>query len=254
MKVKSIFKKEIKIYFTSPIAYVVLFIFSFLTGYLFYNLVAYYSLYSTRYSYQFSWMTFSPTEMIAKPLFHNMAITSLFILPLLTMRLFSEEKKTDTIELLFTYPLKDIDIYLGKFFACLTIFIVMLVPSAIYLSILEKWVDFDKIVLLNGYLGLILLGSSFISLGIFVSSLTENQLIAATFTFGLTLSFWLIGWASGITGGKVSSFFSFISLNKHYENFPRGILDTRDIIFYLSFSLFFSFTTLRILLSKKYRG
>lgn len=254
MRFKSIFKKEIKIYFTSPIAYTVLFIFSFITGYIFYLLVITFSVYSTRYSYQYSWMTFSPTDWIAKQLFHNMAITSLFILPLLTMRLFSEERKTDTIELLFTYPLRDIDIFLGKFFACLSVFIVMLIPSAIYFAIVEKFVNFDINVLLNGYLGLILLGASFISLGIMISSLTENQLIAATFTFGLSLLFWLVGWTSEVASGKFSSFFSYISLYKHYENFPKGILDTRDIVFYLTFSIFFSFTTLKILLSKKYRG
>ncbi len=251
---KALFKKEIKIYFTSPIAYTVLFIFSFITGFIFYNLVSYYSLFSTKYSYQYSWMTFSPTEIIGNSFFYNIAFISLFILPLLTMRLFSEEKKTGTIELLFTYPLTDAKIYWGKFLACLLFFIIILFPSILYFSILEKWVNFDKLVILNGYIGLILLAASFISLGILISSLTENQLIAATFTFGFSLFFWIIDWVSGISPEKLSSFFSFLSLYKHYENFPKGILDTRDVIFYLTFCLFFSFTTLRVLLSKKYRG
>ena len=144
MKFIPLLKKELKGYFISPIAYVVLITFGLISGYIFYALCASFNLISMRIStYPYYGYKINPTEMIATPFFHNMAITSLFMLPLLTMRLFSEEKRSDTIELLFTYPLKDIDIYLGKFFACLTIFIVMLVPSAIYLSILEKWVDLD---------------------------------------------------------------------------------------------------------------
>ena len=118
---------------------------------------------------------------------------------------------------------------------------------------MERWIDFDKLILLNGYIGLILLGSAFISVGIFISSLTQSQIIAATITFGVSLLFWLIGWLSDIVE-KYANFFTYISLYHHFENFTKGILDTRDVIFYLSFIVFFSYLTLKILLTKKYRG
>ncbi len=250
-----VLKKELKSYFISPIAYVVILIFNIISGFIFYALSAYYSIISMRYSeYPYPYFTLSPNEMITRPLFHNMAVTSLFLLPLLTMRLFSEEKRLGTIELLFTYPLKDSDIYLGKLIACLSVFFIMTLIPVLYIFTLEKWVDFDKLVILNSYLGLVLLGASFISIGILISSLTESQLIAAVITFGISLLFWIIGWISEIAGPKYSNFFDFISLYSHYENFPKGILDTRDLIFYLSVCLLFSFLTLRILISKKYRG
>lgn len=255
MPIKAIFKKEIKSYFISPVAYVVILIFSFLSGFIFYAILIWYSLSSTRYpSEYYPYFSFSPTKLILQPLFHNMAVTSLFILPLLTMRLFSDEKRIDTIELLFTYPFKDSDIYIGKFLSCISIFFIMILIPGIYILILEKWVNFEKSVLLNSYIGLFLLGASFISIGIFISSLTESQIVSAILTFGISLLFWIIGWLSEIAGPKFSGFFSFISLYDHFENFPKGILDTRDIIFYLTITVFFSFLTLRILISKKYRG
>ena len=254
MRSLTIFKKEIKLYFVSPIAYVVILIFSVITGIIFYALVASYSILSMRYGGQpYYWITLSPNEMIIRPLFHNMAITSLFILPLLTMRLFSEEKRSDTIELLFTYPVRDFDILCGKFLACVSVFLIMIALPLIYIFIMERWIDFDKLILLNGYIGLILLAGAFISVGIFISSLTESQIIAATITFGVSLLFWLIGWLSDIVE-KYGNFFTYISLYHHFENFTKGILDTRDVIFYLSFIVFFSYLTLKILLTKKYRG
>ncbi|MCS7180106.1 MAG: ABC transporter permease [bacterium] len=255
MRIYPVFKKEIKSYFMSPIAYVVILIFNVISGFIFYALCAMYSISSMRYSGSpYPYFTFSPTEIIIRPLFHNMAVTSLFVLPLLTMRLFSEERRLGTIELLFTYPLKDSDIYWGKFLACFIVFLIMVLIPSLYVFVLEKWINYDKLVILNSYIGLFLLGGSFISIGIFISSLTESQIISAIITFGLSLIFWIIGWISEIVGPKYSTFFDFISLYNHYENFPKGIFDTRDFIFYLSVCLFFSFLTLRILVSKKYRS
>ncbi|MCM8772238.1 MAG: ABC transporter permease [Candidatus Omnitrophica bacterium] len=255
MNLYPVFKKELKTYFISPIAYVVILIFNVITGFIFYALFAYYSLISMRYAgYPYPYFTLTPEEMLIRPLFHNMAVTSLFVLPLLTMRLFSEEKRIGTIELLFTYPLKDPDIYWGKFLSCFFIFFIMILIPSFYIFILEKWINYDKMVILNSYFGLLLLGASFISIGIFISSLTESQVVSAIITFGISLLFWIIGWISEIVGPKYAKFFEFISIYTHYENFPKGIFDTRDLVFYLSIILFFSFLTLRILISKKYRG
>jgi ABC-2 type transport system permease protein len=255
MNFLSVYRKEIKSYFVSPIGYIVILIFLLINSYIFYVLCIYYAFSSLKYSdYPYPYFTLSPNEWIVKPLFHNMAVTSLIVLPLLTMKLFSEERRLGTIELLFTYPLKDSDIYWAKFLSCLSIFLIMTLIPSLYLLILEKWLILDKRVILNSYFGLLLLGGSFISIGILISSLTESQIISAIVTFGISLIFWIIGWISEIVPAKYLSFFDFISLFNHYENFPKGILDTRDLIFYLSICFFFSFLTLRILVSKKYRG
>ncbi len=250
-----VYKKELKTYFISPIAYVILFIFNLVMGFIAYTLLGYYHLMSMRASaYPYGGFSLNPTEMLGGPIFHNMAVTSLFMLPLLTMRLFSEEKKTDTIELLFTYPLRDWDIVWGKFLAVLTIYAVMVGLSAIFFGMVEIWLNFDKRAILNAYLGLLLLGASFLAAGLFLSSLTENQIVAAVMTFGLLLLFWIISWVSELAGPRFKEFFTSLSLFEHYDNFPKGILDTRDIIFYLSFSALFLYLTLRVLASKRYRG
>jgi len=119
---------------------------------------------------------------------------------------------------------------------------------------LEIWLNFDWPVLLSGYLGLLLLGASFISAGILISAQTDNQIVAAASAFGLLLLFWLVSWAAELAGPKMQGLFNFLSLFEHYENFPKGILDTKDVVYYASFIWIFQFLTLRTLASKRYRG
>jgi len=150
--------------------------------------------------------------MVMRSMFGNLALIMLFGLPLLTMRLYAEEKKTGTYELLFTLPLRDWETLLGKFLACWTVF------------------------------------------GIFVSSLTENQIIAAFGTYGLILVLLAMGWSSSFVGPTVGEILKDLNIFNHLQSFLKGVLDTRDIVFYLLFSYLFMFLTLRSLETKRWRG
>ena len=177
-----ILKKELRSYFSSLIAYIVLTVFLALSGYFFYtNLILF-----------VTWGGSSIQEGLWQYHFHDMRKFLLFTFPLLTMRLFAEEKKLGTIELLFTYPFRDIEILLGKFLACMTMLSIMLGLTLIYPVILAIVDQVEVGPLVASYLGLFLLGSAFVSCGIMISSLTENQIVAALVTYGCLLVFWFI--------------------------------------------------------------
>jgi ABC-2 type transport system permease protein len=176
------------------------------------------------------------------------------MVPLITMRLFAEEKKTGTAELLFTYPISDRGAVLGKFAAGVTILLLLLLGTFPAMLLLEVFTTPPWTSILGGYVGLFLMSSSFVSLGLLASSLTENQIIAAAIAFGTLLLLWIIGWSESLVGPTLGSFLKYISLLTHYDNFAKGILDSRDVLFYFLFMLFFLFTTLRVLESRQWRG
>ncbi|MBI5286540.1 MAG: ABC transporter permease subunit [Deltaproteobacteria bacterium] len=253
-----ILKKELKSYFTSPIAYVVITIFLVITGYFFFNIFATFSTISFQ-------ATINPmlakqlhllniTESVVRPLFGNISVIMLLMMPLLTMRLFAEEKKSGTIELLLTYPITDMQVLSGKFFACLIVLAVMLVLSLLYPLLIMVFGQPEVGPIITGYIGLFLMGASFISIGIFASSLTENQIIAATVAFGVLLIFWVMGFSAGLSGPGLEKFISYISITDHLEGFAKGVVDTEDVIYYLLFTILFLFLTLRVLESKRWRG
>src|SRR3990170_4649295 len=173
-------RKELHSYFSSPVAYVVITMFLVITGYFFYNLFASFSILSFQASTNPAIANqknlLNITETVVRPLFGNISMIMLLMVPLLTMRLFSEEKKSGTIELLLTYPVTDMEVILGKFFACLTVFLLMLLLTATYPVLLFVFGEPEVGPVLTGYVGLVLMGAAFISLGIFTSSLTENQI------------------------------------------------------------------------------
>jgi ABC-2 type transport system permease protein len=255
MKFYPVFKKEMRSYLTSPIAYVVAFVFVGLCGYFFYSDFAYFSMISfqaSRNPYLFG--NLNPSEMVIRPMFGNIGNIMLFIIPMLTMRLFSEERKSGTFELLFTYPLRDWDILSGKFLACFTMVLIMLAFTVIY-PVLVAWLASPEIgPILTGYLGLLLMAASFISLGILISSLTENQIIAVALTFGVLIILFVVGWSESYVGPILSTILSEISITRHFHNFSKGVINTKDIVFYLIFTYFFMFLTLRSLESKRWRG
>ena len=239
-----IFKKELRSYFTSLIAYVVLAVFLVLAGYYFYTDLALFVL----------WGGSSVQEGLWQYLFHDIRLILLFTIPLLTMRLFSEEKKLGTIELLFTYPFRDIEILLGKYLACLTVFSIMLGFTVLYPILLAIVYQVELGPLIASYLGMFLLGSAFISCGIMVSSLTENQIVAALVTSGIILTFWFIDWNEAAVSPSVAVVLHHLSFFEHFYNFVRGVIDTKDIIYFMLFIFFFLFLTLRSLESRRWRG
>ena len=229
-------KKELKIYFSSPIAYSVSFIFLLIVGYFFYSNVAYFSLISLQAGQGF--MGLNLIDWVVRPMLGNMGIVLLLILPLLTMRLFAEERSHGNLELFLTYPLRDMEVVLGKFFGCLSVYTLMLLFTLLYPLLLYLIGRTDISPFFTGYLGIFLMGSTFIALGLFVSALTGSQIVAAVVTFGMSLLFWIINWAAHFTEPPLSKILEAVSIINHFENFSKGIIDTADIVFYLSFIFF----------------
>ena len=236
----ALWRKELHSYFVSPIAYIVIAVFAVLMGYFFYTyLVAFASAcLVTMQQAQMRMMAppaMNVNEWVLRPLFYHVSIILVFLMPLITMRLVSEERKSGTIELLLTSPVSDVQVVLAKFFAALTLYAILLGVTVVH-QVMVFWVGNPEIwPLLVGYLGLLLLGGSFLAAGLLISSFTENQIVAAAASFGVFLLLWIIGWAAGYTGPLLGKILSYISLVGHFEDFAKGVIDTRDVVFYLSF-------------------
>ncbi len=251
-----IFKKEMSAYFCSPIAYVLITIFVILSGNFFFNFLSYYNFIAFSVGMRSAQMgsQLNVVEMVLRPLYSNIAIVLLFMVPLLTMRLLSEEKKMGTIELLFTYPVRDREMILGKFGACLAVYGIMVAMTFVYPLMIFLFGNLSWGPVFSSYLGLLLMGASYISVGILLSSMTENQIVAGSLTFGILLIFWVIDASERFVGPGLGVVLKDLSIIGHFENFAKGVIDTRDIIFYLNFSILFIFLTLCSLESDKWRG
>jgi ABC-2 type transport system permease protein len=253
--IMAVFKKEITITFSSPIFYAAAFIFMVVSGYFFYTNAMIYTIRSFQAGQNpFLAERLNLSDFVVKPFFGDMAIVLLLMLPLITMRAYAEEKKMGTIELLFTYPISDGAVLAGKFAASMFTLLTMLVGTLLPLMLLETFAHLDWGLILSGYLGILLLGASFIALGIFTSSLTENQIIAAVLSFGAFLLFWIIGWAKSFAGPPLGLILEHISIVVHLDSFVRGLIDSRDLVFYLVFIFFWLFVTLRFLNTRFWRG
>ncbi|MBW1990906.1 MAG: ABC transporter permease [Deltaproteobacteria bacterium] len=253
--VLAVIRKELTIYFSTAIFYITGFFFLVLGGYFFYSNLVYYSLLSFQggQNPQLAALL-NPHQMIFRPLFGTLAIVFIMMVPLLTMRLLAEEKRSGTAELLFTYPLTDWAVILGKFFSALLVYALLLLFTLSYALLFASLAKLDWGPILSSYLGLLLLGGACLSLGLFASSLTENQIIAAVIAFALLLLIWLIGWQAELDTSGLSGFFAALSMLEHFENFIKGVVDTRDLIYFLSFILFFLFLTKRQLESRHWRA
>ena len=255
MRVWTIFKKEMRLYFTSPVAYVVFTFFLLIVGYFFYSIFAFYNLTSMQAAMNPVFARdLNITDAVMRPLFSNTGIILLFFMPMLTMRLFAEEKRSGTIELLLTFPVRDGEVLLGKFAAAMGLFLMLLGFTAFYPGVVAYFTRVEWGPLLSGYLGLVLLGSAFLSVGLLVSSLTENQIVASVVTFVVLLIFWVIGWAADLAGSNWKALFQYLSIAEHLENFGKGVVDTKDVVYYLSVIALSLFLTMRSLESKRWRG
>lgn len=258
-KFLAIFNREVKSYFSSPIAYVVIGLFLLIAGIFFYLIVSNFVQMCMRADMQAQYYRMAPPKlnvnmMAIRPLMHNISLFALFFLPLVTMRLYSDEKRTGTIELLMTSPVTNLQSILGKFSAGALLYIIMLGFTGIFMALLFAYGDPELGPILTGYLGLLLLGLSYVSFGLFFSTVTDNQIIAAVSTVAFILFFWAIGWVSGFVNPDVGNTLSSFSLIEHFEDFAKGILDTKHVVFYLSFifmGLFLSFVSIE---SARWRG
>jgi ABC-2 type transport system permease protein len=255
MRIWPVFKKEMRLYFTSPVAWVVMTIFLFIAGYFFYSIFAFYTLASMQSAMNPQMgRELNVTDSVLRPLFSNMSVILLLLMPLVTMRLFAEERRSGTIELLLTYPVRDGAVLLAKYLAALALYALMLALTLLYPGIVFYFTRVEWGPLLAGYLGLLLMGATFLAVGVFASSLTENQIVASITTFGVLLFLWVIGWSAEYVGGTWGRVLSHLSLLDHFDTFARGVLDTKDIIYYVNVTVLALFLTLRSLEARRWKG
>jgi len=251
----AVFHKEIAGFFSVPVAYVVAGSFLLLSGFFFWANVSFMNLISLQAANSPMLMQrINLTDVVIRPLIQNMAIVLLFVMPLLTMRTFSEEKKTGTIELLLTYPVSDIAVVMGKYLASVFMLLVILAGTIPFLLILHMLGIPDAGPLIAGYLGLLLLGSAFLSLGMFISSLTENQIVSAILTFGAALLFWVMNWTASFVEEKFAAIINQLSMLWHLESLNKGVIPLSDISYFVLFTAFFLFMTTRSVETYRWRG
>jgi ABC-2 type transport system permease protein len=189
-----------------------------------------------------------------RPLLQNATVIMLFVLPMITMRTYSEEKRSGTMELLLTSPVTDLQIIVGKFLGAMALYVAMLLVTAIYVSLLFQYGNPEWRPVLTGYLGLLLLGGCFVSVGLLVSSLTRNQIVAGMATFGVFLMLWVVGWIADFSGPTTRTVVSYLSITEHFDDFAKGIIDTKHLVYYLSFITFGLFLTAKAVDSERWRG
>jgi ABC-2 type transport system permease protein len=246
--------KELRGYFASPIAYIVLGLFALVFGWFFYVPLAYFNRQSMQMGMGMGAMNIS--QMLITPVFTNATVVMLFLLPAITMRTYSEEKRSGTIELLLTSPLTDTQIILGKFLGSIGLYATMLALTLIHMAILFAFTDPnpDWKPIATAYLGLLLMGGCFISVGLLISSLTKNQVVAATATFVVFLMLWVINWIGTFVGPTAQAILNQLSLTDHFDDFARGVIDTKHLVFYISFISLGLFLTAKSVDSERWRG
>jgi ABC-2 type transport system permease protein len=227
--------RDLKSYFSSWMAYLVIAGFLAISGFIFYVILTGSRQADMRWS------------------LHNMAVTLLFVCPLLTMRLLAEERRSGTMELLLTSPVTDLQVILGKFVAAVGLLAVILAATIHFPLIMVQYGAPDAGPLMSGYLGLLLVGASFMAVGVLASSLTESQVVAGFLSFGALLVLWIIGWAAEQAASGVGEVLRQISILNHFDDLAKGVIDTKDIVFYLSFMAVCLFGAVRALESRKWR-
>lgn len=251
----AIAQKELKSYFSGPIAYIAIGIWALLYGYFFIAILQYF----VRQSMQMGQFGMSPqavnvNQQLIRPLLQNVTIMILFTLPMVTMRTYSEEKRSGTIELLLTSPLTDFQIVMGKFLGAMALYGVMLLVTLIHVGLLFVYGNPEWKPIVTAYLGVLLLGGCFISLGLFISSLTKNQIVAGMLTFAVFLLFWIITWIGSFSGPTVDKLTQYLSIIDHLDDFTKGVIDTSHLIYYLSFITFGLFLTIKSVDTERWRG
>jgi gliding motility-associated transport system permease protein len=253
--VGAVVRKELRAYFMSPIAYIVGAVFLLLIGFLSYLAVYAASNRSMQMlRLQGNMPDLNVNEMVFRPVFYNMAVILLLIVPILTMRLLAEEKKLKTMELLLTSPVTITDIVVGKFAAALLVFVGMLVLSSAGALALAPFAEFRWAPILTAYLGVLLIGGLFLSAGLVSSGFTENQIISVILSFGVLLLLWLFEWAGQLFGDSVlGRLLTYLSPLGHFENLVKGLVDTKDLVYFGSAIVFGLFLTHRVIESQRWR-
>lgn len=247
-------RKELNSYFRSPIAYGVMFFFALVVGYFFYAAVVIFVRQTLQTAMMGQSAPMDVNEWVVRSVLSNVAVVGLFMVPMLTMRVFAEEKRTGTIELLATSPVRDIEIILGKWLAVTILYAAMLAISLVNIVTLYMYGKPDWRPLLVGYLGLLLQGAAMLAICTFISACTKNQIVAAAGGFGVLLLLWVINWASSFDTSVVSRVLGYLSITDHFENFSKGVLDAKDAVFFVTLAVFGLFLTARSLESMRWRA
>ena len=247
-------RKELKSYFSSPIAYLLMAIFAVIFGFFFYSATAFFVMRGMESQMMGRSMPMDVNEWVIRPLLSNASVIGLFLIPMITMRLYAEEKRSGTMELLLTSPIRDIEIIIGKFIASLVMYACIIGVSALDLAALFAYGKPDWKPILVGYLGLLLQGAALIAIGTFISTTTKNQIIAGGATFAVCLLLWVLDWVSSYEQAVWAKAISYLSVVQHFEPFSKGVIDTKDLVFFASLTFFGLFLTARSMESLRWRA
>jgi ABC-2 type transport system permease protein len=250
----TICRRELYAYFVSPIAWVLLTIFAVLSGGFTYLIAA--AFMRASIEGQMSGQTFpmNVNEQVIAPLFSNMAVVGLFLIPLISMRLFAEEKRQGTIELLATSPVHDLEIVLGKWLSAVLMYGALLVVLLADYSFLFFYGNPDWKPVATGFLGILLQGGCLLAFGTFISTLTRNQIVAGAIGFAFALVLWILNWTTSFGNSDTVQVLNYLSIVSHMDSFSRGVIDTKDLVYYLSMIFFGLFLTARSLESLRWRS
>jgi ABC-2 type transport system permease protein len=246
--------KELKSYFSSPIAYIVIGLFALVYGYFYAVMLQYFVRASMQMGQMGGQQAMNINQDMLRPVVQNITVVMLFLLPMITMRTYSEEKRSGTIELLLTSPLTDFQIIMGKFLGAMGLYAAMLVATLPHMAVLFVYGSPEWKPLVTSYLGLLLMGGCFISLGLFISSLTKNQIVAAAITFSTFLLLWVVSWIGSFSSGWITDTTAYLSIIEHLDDFTKGVIDTSHLVYYVSFITFGLFLTAKSVDSERWRG
>ena len=244
----TIAERELKSYFSSPVAYGLMVFFALICGFVFFAAVSFMVANAGRFG------PANVNEGVIRPLLSNMSVFGLFLIPMITMRLFAEEKRSGTFELLATSPISDWQIALGKWLAALILYLTVVAYTSVNLMIVFMQGNPDWKPVLVGYLGLLLQGAALLAIGTFISTTTRNQIIAGAATFAVCLLLYIMSWLgefSATAGGKLAAYLSVLT---HFEPFSRGLIDTKDLLYFVSLTFLGIFLTTRSLESLRWRA
>jgi ABC-2 type transport system permease protein len=254
MNVFTICRKELSSYFRSPIAYGVMFFFALIAGWFFYIAVAAFISQSMRSMLMGQSVPMDVNEWVVRSNLSNVAVVGLFMVPMIAMRLFAEEKRTGTIELLITSPMHDMEIILGKWLAAVVLYGTMLLISLASMVTLYMYGKPDWRPMLLGYLGLLLQGGAMLAICEFISACTKNQIVAAVGGFGVLLLLWVMNWVSSLGDSALTKTVGYLSITDHFDSFAKGVMDLKDVVFYISMITLGLFLTARAMESIRWRA
>jgi ABC-2 type transport system permease protein len=247
-------RKELRSYFASPIAYAVMALFALIFGFVFFSATRDFVNFTFRSQMTGGTQPLSVNEFIIRPLLGFAGTVSLFLIPMISMRLIAEEKRNGTIELLLTSPIQDFSIILGKWLGAMLLYLFVLGMSLLSIALLFAWGKPDWKPVLVAYLGLILQGGCLLAIGVLISAMTSNQIVAGGAAFFVSLLLYMLSWFTEFDSTTTSKVLNYLSIVTHMENFSKGVLDLKDAVFYVTFIFLALFLTVRQMESLRWRS